>query len=101
MESLNDIHPIAVVIGLLIILAVIATLARRLGVPYPLLMLVTGLLIGFIPGLPHITLTPELVAKLVAGVNDELAGVDPAELVARRDAVLNALLAAKTRADLP
>jgi len=34
-------------------------------------------------------------------VNDELAGVDPAELVARRDAVLNALLAAKTRADLP
>ena len=51
--------------------------------------------------LGQVTLTPELVAKLVAGVNDELAGVDPAELVARRDAVLNALLAAKTRADLP
>jgi 3-hydroxyacyl-CoA dehydrogenase len=51
--------------------------------------------------LGRVTLTPELVAKLVAGVNDELAGVDPAELVARRDAVLNALLAAKTRADLP
>ena len=51
--------------------------------------------------LGRVTLTPELAAKLVAGVNDELAGVDPAELVARRDAVLNALLAAKTRADLP
>ena len=40
--------------------------------------------------LGQVTLTPELVAKLVAGVDDELAGVDPAELVARRDAVLHA-----------
>jgi 3-hydroxyacyl-CoA dehydrogenase len=48
-----------------------------------------------------VTLTPELVAKLVAGVDDELAGADPAELVAHRDAVLNALLAAKARARLP
>lgn len=61
MEGVTDIQPIAVVIALLVVLAVIATLSRRLGVPYPLLMLVTGLLIGFIPGLPHITLTPELV----------------------------------------
>ena len=64
MELLHDVEPIAVVIGLLIILAVIATLSRRLRVPYPLLMLVTGLLIGFIPGLPHISLTPELVLLL-------------------------------------
>jgi hypothetical protein len=40
------------------------------------------------------------VAKIVAGVDEELAGVDPAELVARRDAVLTALLAAKARTDL-
>jgi carnitine 3-dehydrogenase len=45
-------------------------------------------------------LTPELVAKLVAGVDEELAGVDIAELVVRRDTVLNALLAAKDRAEL-
>ena len=50
--------------------------------------------------LGQVTLTPELVAKLVAGVDEELAGVDPAELVARRDAVLTALLAAKARTDL-
>ena len=49
----------------------------------------------------QVTLTPELIAKLVAGVDDELAGIDPAELVARRDAVLTALLAAKARTDLP
>jgi carnitine 3-dehydrogenase len=51
--------------------------------------------------LGQVTHTPELIAKLVAGVNDELAGIDPAELVARRDAVLTALLAAKARTDLP
>ena len=51
--------------------------------------------------LGQVTHTPELIAKLVAGVNDELAGIDTAELVARRDAVLTALLAAKARTDLP
>jgi len=50
--------------------------------------------------LGQVTLTPELNAKLAAGVDDELAGVDPAELVARRDAVLTALLAAKARTGL-
>jgi carnitine 3-dehydrogenase len=50
--------------------------------------------------LGEVTLTPELVAKIVTGVDDELAGVDPVELVARRDAVLTALLAAKARTDL-
>jgi carnitine 3-dehydrogenase len=50
--------------------------------------------------LGQVTLTPELMAKIVAGVDEELAGVDPAELVARRDAVLTALLAAKARTEL-
>jgi len=51
-----------------------------------------------------VTLTPELVAQLVAGVDDELTGAglaDTAELVARRDHVLTALLAAKAGTDLP
>ena len=50
--------------------------------------------------LGQVTLTPELVATLVAGVDDELAGTDVAELIARRDAVLNALLAAKAQTGL-
>jgi carnitine 3-dehydrogenase len=50
--------------------------------------------------LRSVTLTPELVSTLVAGVDDELSGIDPAELVARRDAVLNALLAAKHQTGL-
>jgi 3-hydroxyacyl-CoA dehydrogenase len=51
--------------------------------------------------LRQVTLTPELIATLVAGVDEEIAGVDSAELVANRDAVLNALLAAKAGARLP
>jgi 3-hydroxyacyl-CoA dehydrogenase len=46
-------------------------------------------------------LTPELAARLVAGVDEELAGIDQAKLVQHRDAVLNALLTAKAQADLP
>ncbi|MHA6628603.1 3-hydroxyacyl-CoA dehydrogenase NAD-binding domain-containing protein [Pseudonocardia sichuanensis] len=44
-------------------------------------------------------MTPELVADLVAGVEEELGGADPVALAARRDAALRAVLAAK--ADLP
>ena len=51
--------------------------------------------------LRSVTLTPELVDTLVAGMADELAGVDQATLVERRDAVLLALLAAKAGVDLP
>ena len=48
-----------------------------------------------------VTLTPELIDTLVAGTADELAGVDRATLVGRRDTVLLALLAAKAGVDLP
>ncbi|WP_338051470.1 3-hydroxyacyl-CoA dehydrogenase NAD-binding domain-containing protein [Pseudonocardia acidicola] len=51
--------------------------------------------------LGQVTLTRELVETLVAGVDEELAGIDRAELVAHRDAVLTALLAAKARTELP
>lgn len=47
------------------------------------------------------SLTPELAAKLVAGVDEALAGTDSAELAARRDALLQLLLAAKAESDLP
>jgi carnitine 3-dehydrogenase len=50
--------------------------------------------------LGQVTLTPELVQKLAAGVDEELAGTDVAELIARRDAVLDALLAAKDESGL-
>jgi carnitine 3-dehydrogenase len=47
------------------------------------------------------SLTPELVEKIVAGVDEELGAIEPAELVARRDAVLRTLLASKAEHPLP
>jgi hypothetical protein len=46
-------------------------------------------------------LTPELARLLVAGVNEELAGIDQVRLVADRDRLLNMLLAAKSDSSLP
>jgi 3-hydroxyacyl-CoA dehydrogenase len=51
--------------------------------------------------LRQVTLTPQLVESLVMGVEEELSGVDREKLVARRDAVLTTLLAAKARNPLP
>ena len=35
--------------------------ARKVHIPYPILFVIGGLLLGWIPGLPKITLNPELV----------------------------------------
>lgn len=55
--------------------------------------------------LGQVSLSPELNAKIVAQMDDELddelAGADPAELVRRRDAALEKLLALKTEGGLP
>jgi Na+/H+ antiporter len=48
-------------VGLLLAVAVLAMLARKLHIPYPILFVIGGLLLGWIPGLPQVTLNPELV----------------------------------------
>ena len=55
---MNDID---VVLGLLVVVATLATVARRIGVPSPILMVLGGIAIGFIPGLPAIELRPDVV----------------------------------------
>jgi 3-hydroxyacyl-CoA dehydrogenase len=51
--------------------------------------------------LRQVSITPDLITALVDGVAAELNGIEPTELVARRDAVLTALLDLKSRTDLP
>ena len=46
---------------LLIFVTVFAGLARRLGVPYPILLVLAGLAISFVPHVPRIPLNPDLV----------------------------------------
>ncbi len=48
-------------VGLLLTVAVLAMLARKLHIPYPILFVIGGLVLGWIPGLPKVTLNPELV----------------------------------------
>jgi Na+/H+ antiporter len=52
-------------VGLLLAVAILAMLARKLHIPYPILFVIGGLLLGLIPGLPHLTLNPDLVFLFV------------------------------------
>lgn len=47
--------------ALLVAVVGLSVLASRLSVPYPILLVVGGALFGFIPGLPEISLDPELI----------------------------------------
>ena len=55
---------IELILGLLVAIAALAMLAHRLSVPYPIVLVLGGLLIGFVPGLPDVQLAPELVFLL-------------------------------------
>src|SRR5436189_4466579 len=50
--------------GLLVAIAGLSVLARRLSVPYPIVLVVAGALFGFVPGLPQIKLDPEALLVL-------------------------------------
>src|SRR5215211_1677471 len=47
--------------GLLVAVAGLSALARHLSVPYPIVLVVGGALLGFVPGLPEVSLNPEVV----------------------------------------
>lgn len=46
---------------LLIVIAVLALVARQVGLPYPVLLVIGGLVLGFVPGLPPVQLDPDLI----------------------------------------
>lgn len=54
-------HEIVTVLGLLVFVVALSALSQRSKIPGPALMVVAGLLIGLIPGLPHVELKPGLV----------------------------------------
>jgi NhaP-type Na+/H+ or K+/H+ antiporter len=53
-----------IILGLLVAVVALATLATRLKIPYPILLVLGGSALGFIPGLPQVKLDPELVFLL-------------------------------------
>ncbi len=52
---------VELILGLLLVMVLLVALANKLGLPYPILLVIAGLAIGFVPGLPSITLDPNLV----------------------------------------
>src|SRR5437899_9996825 len=52
-------------LGLLLAVALLALAARRLSVPYPILFVVGGLVLGLIPGLPNVRLEPDTIFLFV------------------------------------
>ena len=62
MELGQNIHAVETVILLLLVLvAAFAAMANRLKVPYPIVLVVAGLLISFVPHMPRIPLDPNVV----------------------------------------
>ena len=54
-------HVELVLLFLLVVVAALSALARVIGVPYPILLVVGGAFVGFAPGVPDVELEPDLV----------------------------------------
>src|SRR5262249_14471798 len=50
---------------LLFFIVAFGVLARKLGIPYPIIMVVGGLVLSFIPAVPQIALNPDLIFLVV------------------------------------
>src|SRR5262249_47006085 len=58
---MEGLHQLEIVILLLAVVLAITTIAQRIFIPYPILLVIGGLILGLIPGLPTVTLSPDLV----------------------------------------
>ena len=54
-------NPITLVLGLLVLATVLAAVARRARIPEPIALVLAGIAVGLVPGIPHVELEPELV----------------------------------------
>jgi Na+/H+ antiporter len=49
------------VLGLLVVVALLSLLSHRLAVPYPIVLVLGGLVLAMVPGLPRVDLAPSVV----------------------------------------
>lgn len=54
-------HNFEVIFVLLTVIAILAVVAEKIKIPYPILLVLAGLSIGLIPGLPKVELMPDVV----------------------------------------
>jgi CPA1 family monovalent cation:H+ antiporter len=50
-----------IILSLLFAVSMLSMLSSKIGISYPIFLVIAGLLIGFIPGIPAITLSPDIV----------------------------------------
>jgi CPA1 family monovalent cation:H+ antiporter len=62
----QDVHAAEIVLLLLLLFVVaFAALARKLQTPYPIILVIAGLVLSFVPGMPRVTLDPEVIFFVV------------------------------------
>lgn len=62
----GGIHAVEIVFLLLLLfVAVFAIIARKLKTPYPIVLVIAGLLLSFLPGVPNVTLHPDVIFFVV------------------------------------
>jgi Na+/H+ antiporter len=58
----NSVHAVELVFLLLLLFVVVfASLANKLKLPYPIVLVLAGLVLSFIPGIPRITMSPDII----------------------------------------
>ncbi len=58
-------HTAELILALLIAVAALVTIARRLGIAYPIFLVIGGLVLGLVPGVPRIEVDPDLIFLIV------------------------------------
>jgi monovalent cation/hydrogen antiporter len=62
----SSIHAVELVFLLLMLFVVVfASLARKLQLPYPIVLVIAGLALSFIPGIPKISISPPIIFLVV------------------------------------
>ncbi len=58
-------HSAELILGLLIAVAALVTVARHLEIAYPIFLVIGGLVLGLVPGVPRIHVDPDLIFLVV------------------------------------
>ena len=58
---MEGLHQLEIVILLLGVVLALTTIAQKIVIPYPILLVIGGLCLGMLPGLPPVILSPDLV----------------------------------------
>src|SRR5213082_470581 len=61
----SDMHQAEIIVLLLAAVAALAVLAHKIALPYPIVLVLGGLVLSFVPGLPEVRLNPDVVFYFV------------------------------------